>query len=166
MFRMIAAVLALAAINGMASAASTERSGSYFCNVEFGGGLRYDKAHHKWESAEFEPDLKFVLRLKFRTTNSRTFGTRKYSYAQYEASITPAGMNKPVPCFGVTSIFPWLNDQGYLTCTSAKTEYKFNLDNNRFLSIYTHGYLDGDENPHTPGLLGGICTKIPTDSQG
>ena len=40
-------------------------------------------------------------------------------------------------------------------------DYVFSLKTNRFLSIYSIGYMDGeDSNENTPSVSGGTCTKI------
>ena len=40
-------------------------------------------------------------------------------------------------------------------------DYVFSLKTNRFLSIYSIGYMDGeDRNENTPSVSGGTCTKI------
>ena len=48
----------------------------------------------------------------------------------------------------------------HVACGSLPS-YQFNLTNNRFLSIYDFGYIDGrDNNDETPSVSGGTCTKI------
>ena len=43
-------------------------------------------------------------------------------------------------------------------CLGVRHDYRFNLENNRFLLF---GYFDGaDNNENTPAVTGGTCTKI------
>ena len=131
---------------------------SYFCVVEFAGGLSFNQKTNKWEGTKFRTDDKFVLRLKFlqsRTEKSH-FGEDQQVH-DYKVTIIKSGTSSAVACGGdsvsVTA--------ERVECTSTMTNYQFNLENNKFLGSYPHGYVDGiDNGEDTPRVSGGRCMKI------
>ena len=83
--------------------------------------------------------------------------------ANFDVTLTKAGTKDSHPCFSQALDLKvgMTGDYNYLSCDYYPTEYQFNFKNNRFLSYYKFGYLNGkDTNDDTPAVSGGTCTKI------
>jgi hypothetical protein len=147
------------------SSSAQSNSASYFCVVEFAGGLAYNETLRRWDAARFRPEGKFVLRMQLlKSRTIKTFSEKEEVVHDYMVTITKSGANSAIPC---TSDSPQsrpavtVDSYGWLTCSSSLTDYKFNLKTNRFISAYLIGYADGrDTNSDTPSISGGTCTKI------
>ena len=142
------------------------KNASYFCAVEFAGGLAFNKTLKKWESAKFRADSKFILKLEFlrRGIQKAPTGVDE-PFADFNVTITEAGTNNINPCFPMERVadlnVKMTGNFDRLNCISAFSEHVFNLKTNRFLAYYKYGYVDGnDNNDDTPGVFGGTCTKI------
>jgi hypothetical protein len=140
------------------------KNASYFCTVEFAGGLAFNESLKKWDSAKFLPHRKFVLKLQFISKGiQKDAGGKDQPVADFKVALTEAGTNDGSYCFpqdykGLPSMIGTFD---YLNCFNFPSEYQFNLKTNRFLSYYKFGYLEGkDNNDDTPAVSGGTCTKI------
>jgi hypothetical protein len=101
-------------------------------------------------------DDRFVLRLKF--LQSRT--EKDQQVHDYKVTIIKSGTSSALACESVGDSVAVTNER--VECTSTMTNYQCNLENNRFLGSYPHGYVDGiDNNEDTPPhVSGGKCMKI------
>jgi hypothetical protein len=148
-----------------ASNAMAPKDASYFCTVEFVGGIAFNQTLKRWDSAKFRPERKFVLKLKYLTTRTQKdlFG-KDETVTDFNVTLTEAGSNSPLPCLKTgddwSAIVPILQ-YDFVSCTSGLSEHSFNLKKNRFLASYMFGFIDGsDNNDNTPSVSGGTCTKI------
>jgi hypothetical protein len=138
---------------------------SYFCVAEATGGLSFNTLQKKWIGTSFRPTEKFVLRLKFVDVRVGTTKLDKDEYyANFEATLTESGSNSQSRCTQLGAVDKTavsIGKYNNFSCYANVQEYVFNLDNNRYLSVYASGYTDGVENnDNTPGVTGGVCTKI------
>jgi hypothetical protein len=137
---------------------------TYVCSSEIEAGMMYDPSLREWRGAKFKHIQKFVLKLKF--VRAQQNGPEQIDV--YNVSIRPDGDDLPTAltnCFAEKYGQPGdpLEVQaayGRLTCATLFRTYKFNIKNNRFLSAYIEGYVDGDKNDNTPAFAAGKCTKI------
>lgn len=139
------------------------KDAAYYCVTEAVAGLSLDKPSQKWQSTHFRPTEKFILKFKhIRSTKERMFPTSEPDVVNYfNITITKSGSNTEAKCFNQNYNEPvrvW--GDGYVFCSASLTDYKFNPGNNRFLSAYLIGYIDGDQMTDTPAVSGGTCTKI------
>jgi hypothetical protein len=143
--------------------ASEAQNLTYFCVEEFSGGLHYDETAKKWRGATFRANTKFILRLKHvRSRTFKNFFGQNEQVQDYDVSITESGSSVAEPCHNYpASKMITLDSSRWLRCRDGAERYIFNLNNNRFLSAYLHGYVNGkDTNADTPHVGGGTCTKI------
>jgi hypothetical protein len=134
-------------------------SSSYFCTAEFVGGLAYSASGKRWEAMTFNPTEKFVFAIK-------AVGTRAEGGATIDeliVTVTKAGSNEASTCSspdgGPHSTAA--ARAGVVQCSADFTDYTFNTRNNRFLSVYAIGFVNGkDDKEDTPNVTGGTCTKI------
>jgi hypothetical protein len=136
---------------------------TYFCVEEFSGGLHYDETAKKWRGATFRADTKFILRLKhIRSRTQKDFIGKDEQVQDYDVTITESGSSVAKPCHNYpASKTITLDPSRWLRCSDSVERYIFNLNNNRFLSAYLYGYVNGkDTNEDTPHVGGGTCTKI------
>lgn len=154
-------------LNGGALAQSV-KGGTYYCVVEFSGGLSYDSSRSSWRGTSFRADGKFVLKVNVLSTKQveTLFDkTKTETVHELDVTITEGGSSTPHPCL---PIYPDPSQRtvtayglSYIHCESTLTTYKINLENGRFISAYLQGYYNGqDNNKNTPGISGGTCTKI------
>jgi hypothetical protein len=139
---------------------------TYVCSSEIEAGMIYDSSLKEWRGARLKQKQKFVLKLKF--VRAQQNGPEQIDV--YNVSIRPDGDDLPTAltnCFAEKYGQPGdpLEVQAYaaygsLTCSTLFRTYKFNMKNNRFLSAYIEGYVDGDTNDNTPAFAAGRCTKI------
>src|SRR5258708_5054719 len=84
--------IAVATVLLLSSTAYSQQSkgGTYVCIAEWAGGGKYDGT--KWDSAKFNPDGKFILRLRV----VRTYvGVPTFDY--YNVTISEIGSKTPFP---------------------------------------------------------------------
>jgi hypothetical protein len=161
-------VIAISAITPLvlsASSAMAPKDASYYCTVEFAGGLTFNQTLKKWESAKFRPERKFVLKLKYLTTRTQNdyLGTNE-TVTDFNITLTAAGSNSSELCLKTgdewSETVP-ISQNDFITCTAGLSEDYFNLKSNRFLTSYMLGYIDGKDNDeNTPVVSGGTCTRI------
>lgn len=141
------------------------RSVSYYCTTDAAGGVNYDKQNQRWKSANFKPDKPFVLKLKLvGSSREKMFDWSPVSMVnRFEVLTTEAGSNFDRPCRNTkdakSPVEVW--GDGWLFCDFNLTELRFNPSNNRFMTSYLIGYVDGDDNnENTPSISVGVCTKV------
>jgi hypothetical protein len=75
------------------------QNASYFCTVDFEGGLSFNENLKKWQSTTFLADRKFVLRLKFVASRTqRNYLGDDEPVLDFSVTITDAGSNSPSKC--------------------------------------------------------------------
>jgi len=161
--KILSAAILIACVPLSTANAQLVKDASYFCVAEVVGGLAYDAGMKKWIATSFRAEKKFVLRLKFLTNRvEKSVFNQDETVYDYNVTITEAGSNFAGPCLGRGQKHVTVRPLGWLLCHGADLhEYRFDLDTNRFLAAYLHGYIDGkDNNNNTPAVLGGTCTKI------
>jgi hypothetical protein len=95
---------------------------------------------------------------------ARNSSGEKEDVADYVVTITETGTNAAVPCtFGGTGIGSKIiivGDDGNVVCTAKRHRFTFNVESNRFISVFLYGYVDGeDNNQDMPTMSGGTCEK-------
>jgi hypothetical protein len=159
------AISATFASGSTVSDAMAAKDASYFCTVEFSGGIAFNERFKKWESTTFRPEGKFVLKLKYlKVRTQKDFLGKDETVTDFNVTLTQAGSNLPSPCLSTgdewSSIVP-VSQYDYFSCYADLSEHYFNLRTNRFLASYMVGFIDGKENnENTPSVSGGTCTKI------
>jgi hypothetical protein len=127
--------------------------------VKFAGGLAYNNTLKQWEGTIFNPSENFVVKLSFRQATKSPLGRDR---DEYDVTITNEGSSYAGRCEGPDHKPPFTDEFPFMKCSrSIITEYAFNFDNHRFISVYVGGYITGaDNNNDTPAISGGLCTKI------
>ena len=145
-------------------AAAQQYDGSYYCVVEFAGGVAYDEKLKRWDSARFRPHEKFVVHFKYIGPHMLD-GPVSYT-DDYFVTITPSGSDKPEACKSYYKEAPdrivFTRDVGRGDCETHLHRYTFGLKYKRFLATFEWGgYAIGIDAPtDTPSISGGTCTKI------
>ena len=101
------------------------------------------------------------MKLSFRQTKEVPAGAPFYD--DYDVTITEEGSPDTTICIRPDGGPPSIMSSGLLFCNalSGTYEYKLNFNNQRFIRIYTAGYVSGrDNNDDTPAISGGLCIKI------
>jgi hypothetical protein len=143
----------MATITFTLSLAQQSNEGAYSCTAESSGGIVYNEKTKKWQGTSFRPLSRFTLKLKYVRTAA--IGD------EYAASITPNSGNDVFPCISYQTQLALVDQMGYLSCQTAFFNYRFNLNDGRFVEAYLMGYINGrDNNDDTPVLSGGVCKKI------
>lgn len=160
----------LTAVFALTSHAQNSEDASYFCTRQMAAGLAYNATLQKWEGVQLSAEgsfSRFILRMKFlKERVHRNILDEEEDVNDYEVSITEAGTNSPFPCRGAgtgfsTKIITVVGDNGDVECSARTYSFTFNIESNRFISVFLHGYVDGiDDNENTPMVSGGTCTKI------
>jgi len=136
---------------------------AYLCVTEAAGGMYFDESKKRWEGTVFQPDGKFVLRMKFVSEGK--------NFTRYEVKASRLGSNNVKDakyaewdCFPRMGSGPYVEDWGgTFTCHVLRDTYYFNVSNNRLLKFSEGGYLGypGDDKNHdTPAVSAGTCAKI------
>ncbi len=138
---------------------------SYFCVVEASGGVAYSANMKKWVGMTFNPDGKFVLRLRQlgRRSEKNVLGNDE-AVTDYSISLTESGSSTARTCERIGSVDPTVTVYGdrAIYCADGTTDYVFNIAANRFLASDMRGYVFGkNENSEDyPSISAGTCTKI------
>jgi hypothetical protein len=144
------------------------KDGTYFCTVKFGGGIAYDRTMKRWKGTSFRPSGNFFVRLRYLKTRTMHAG-EPYSYKldDYLVFLNKEGEEFSVLKGGCYDNHhgelqdPGMDEYGFLSCSAGLTDYQFNFKTNRFIAIYTVGYVGGqDVDSDTPSISGGVCSKI------
>jgi hypothetical protein len=150
-------------------AAQPIKDARYYCVADFGGGLFYNDATHKWEGVGFGAhEHKFVLHVQFDKAGiwkPVDDLDEKVPVNYYKITVADPGIPVEEDCLGTNKYgsSPFVIDEftGVLMCHSGLYDYRFQLGTNRFLSAYLWGFVDGkDKNEDNPSVDGGTCTKI------
>jgi hypothetical protein len=140
------------------------RNASFYCKVEFSGGIAFNEMSKRWDSAQFLPIKRFVLKLQFISNDVRKDGRgNDENVTNFGATITKDESNMPdswFPSGCQTNITVKLDDP-WFSCSSGVTNYNINLGHHRFLSSYMAGYVNGsNNNDDMPSVSGGTCTQF------
>jgi len=159
-----------AAVLSPISRAQNSEDASYFCIREMAAGLTYNSSLKKWAGVQLGSEgsfSKFILRMRFlKERVQRNVLDEEEDVSDYEVTITEAETNYGFPCRSagagvITRIVTVVGDDGNLDCSARAYSFTFNIENNRFISVFLHGYVDGiDNNENSPMVSGGTCTKI------
>ncbi len=159
--------ISVACLLGASAQLRAEGSGtsSYFCVVEASGGVAYNANMKKWVGMTFNPDGKFVLRLRqlSRRSEKNALGNDE-AVTDYNISLTEFGSSTARTCEKIGSVDPTITVYGdrALYCADGTTDYVFNITANRFLASDMRGYVFGknDSSEDYPSISAGTCTKI------
>ena len=137
---------------------------SYFCVVEASGGVAYNANMKKWVGMTFNPDGKFVLRLRqlSRRVEKNVLGNDE-AVTDYSISLTEFGSSVARACEKIGSVDPTVTVYGNraLYCADGTSDYVFNITVNRFLASDMRGYAIGKDNSEDyPSISAGTCTRI------
>jgi len=135
------------------------QSASQKATGEASGGLAYDAGTNKWSGVGFSADEKFVLQLKFVESKTDSYGT----FDAYNVSIKALGTSLPSIChpiFDMNQATVSVYSRGRIVCSADLQDYTFDLVRNRFVEVYTFGYLENAGTKDNPAVVGGTCTKI------
>jgi hypothetical protein len=140
------------------------RNASFYCEVKFSGGIAFNELSKRWDSAQFLPVDRFVLKLQFISSDVRKDSRGDdENVTNFRATITKEELYRPASWFGSgceTSITVKPDDP-WFSCSSGVTNYNINLGLHRFLSSYMAGYVNGsDDNDAIPSVSGGTCTQL------
>jgi hypothetical protein len=97
-----------------------------------------------------------------------SFSEKEELITYYVVTLTDKGKSNRIPCYddgNANTEFRYaikLGSNYRVSCSSALTDYRFNLKTGRFLSGYLEGFVNGGEDAKsdTPALTAGTCTKI------
>ena len=147
------------------SNAMEPRDASYFCTVEFAGGIAFNQTLNKWESSKFRLERKFALKLKYLANRTvKDFAGKDETVRDFNISLTEADSNSSSICYSTNK--DWsatvpISEDSLISCSTGLIDHRFNLKANRFLESYLTGFIDGNDNSdNTPTVMGGTCTKI------
>jgi hypothetical protein len=150
------------------SHAQTPNDVAYLCTSEMAVGFEYNKSLKKWEAVTLGSEglfSKFILRLNhLKDRVQRDPSGENEDVTDYVVTITETGTNAAVPCtFGGTGIGSKIiivGNNGNVVCTAKRHRFTFNVESNRFISVFLYGYVDGeDDNRNMPMMFGGTCEK-------
>lgn len=129
----------------------------YFCVGGWSGGGKYVSRQKHWDGAKLDHNsVKFMLKL----TKVLAPKTNSTEFDKYNVGLGDIGADLAIPCRDINGYDLYAIDN-VITCTQSYMEYRFNLNNMRFLRVNGQGFLDGkDIEANTPSISGGICTKI------
>ncbi|MBR1229497.1 hypothetical protein JQ600_31900 [Bradyrhizobium sp. AUGA SZCCT0176] len=152
------------------AAKAQSRNVEFICVADMVSGLGYDSGSQKWKAMTFPIEHKFNLRLKFLSAKAtKNIFDKDDVETKYEVAVTTSAQKTPTPCVdfgrGLTTEIT-VTEFSYLSCywggLGPSRQLRLNLKNKRFLEVYLHGYLDGEDVPNTgPALLGGSCKELP-----
>lgn len=126
---------------------STAVAEKWVCIPEQATGFNY--INGKWQALSGKADNKYIIRAANNEELKRHKNTLDSKYV-----VMPFGSNIPLPCRGNFH-------EGVITCSYFDTHIRFNRDNNRFLSVYHTGYVDGiDTNDNSPHMTIGKCSPL------
>jgi hypothetical protein len=136
----------------------------YFCIAEASGGVAYNANMKKWVGMTFNPDDKFVLRLRqlSRRSEKNVLGNNEV-VTDYNISLIDSGSNTARTCQKIGSVDSTITVYGdrALYCADGTTDYVFNIAANRFLASDMRGYaFRRDISEDSPSISAGTCTKI------
>jgi len=159
--------IALAVVLLSTSAYGQSNRGTYFCVTEWTAGGEYKSQIKRWNSVLFNPGSKFILNIRQVKVRSKPAEIAKPDeFDLYRINITEAGSDYSYPCPGKAPgkafDFNLAEINKIITCSVLLSEYRFNIDNHRFLQFHGGEFLEGrDSNDsETPFIAGGTCTKI------
>ena len=137
---------------------------AYFCIAEASGGVAYNVHMKKWVGMTFNPDGKFVLRLRqlSRRSEKNALGNNVV-VTDYNISLINSGSNTVRTCQNIGSVNSTITvyGDGAFHCADGTTDYVFNLTTNRFLASDVRGYVFRTDNSEDyPSISAGTCTKI------
>lgn len=146
----------------IAPANGQNEESTYFCQEEFMGGIAFNGSAKEWEGAVFSTRRNFIL----KTKPAGLIGEGAQARSIVTVTITREGGSIGVECLDLSQEVEnmakvSIQKNNIFRCTSSATEYHVNRANNRFLTVYAYGYVNGvDNNDDTPFVSGGKCTKI------
>jgi hypothetical protein len=165
----VVCALLFAAILSPLSYAEDTEDVSYFCIREMAAGLAYNSSREKWEGVVLPSGgsfSRFILRMKFLGDRvQRNSLDENEDVNDYEVTITEAETNTAFSCrsagTGVHSKIVVVGDDDNVVCSARNYNYTLNRENNRFVSVYLRGYVEGvDSDENTPMVSGGTCIKL------
>jgi hypothetical protein len=117
----------------------------YLCMPDKVTGFAFDTHLRKWEIATFDSEKKYLVSVG--TLNP--LGLKTSKVAEIGSVLSMA------TCDG------GFNESGYLFC-SGFVNFRFNKNSGRFISVYMHGYLSGDDtgSSDTPYIEIGKCSRL------
>lgn len=152
MIRWGGAAVASLLLMSSAGAQTVDYSGAYFCAEEYSGGVAYDELTKRWGSTTFRADTKFVLSLAKSGESAFNYTVTVAHLGEDRSLCFPPGLSI------LDSVLIYTDD---FRCEVAPYFiYRFNLSTKRFLSMYVHGFVDGDRPGNTPAMNAGTCAKI------
>lgn len=168
-YHAVVGALLFAAILSPIAWAEDSEDASYFCTREMAAGLAYNSSLEKWEGVKLPSGgsfSRFIFRMKFLGDRvQRNSLDENEDVNDYEVTVTEAETNTAFSCrsagTGIHSKIVVVGEDDNVVCSARNYNYTLNRENNRFVSVYLHGYVDGvDSNENTPMVSGGTCTKI------
>ena len=136
---------------------------AYFCISEASGGVAYNPNMKKWVGMTFNPDNKFVLRLRQLSRRSEKNGLgNNVVVTDYNISLIDSGSNTARRCqkIGSVDFTITVDGDGPFHCSDGITDYVFNLTTNRFLASDLRGYVFRTDSEDYSSISAGTCTKI------
>ena len=120
------------------------------CQPTAAGGVYFDESTQEWQGTRFNPGKDgFVLTNTFKGPNADWYE----GFAFYAVSIGQDHASGGCETEADSS--------GRLTCFYSGQHLYVNLETNRYLVLYPHGYIDGvDNNDNTPYAKVGTCTRF------
>jgi hypothetical protein len=120
------------------------------CKPTASGGVFFNETTKAWEGTVFLPgEDGFILTNSFKGPNADR-------YEGFAFHAIPVGMNNATGGCETEA-----NSSGRLTCFYSGQHLYVNLQTNRYLELYPHGYIDGeDNNDNTPFAKIGTCTRF------
>ena len=107
----------------------------YFCIAEASGGVAYNANMKKWVGMTFNPDHKFVLRLRqlSRRSEKNALGENEV-VTDYNISLIDSGSNTARTCQQIGSVDSTITvySDRAMYCAVGSTDYVFNIAANRF----------------------------------
>ena len=137
---------------------------SYFCTSQVTTGIGFNDLEKRWVATNSRKNEEFVLKIKYLGKKIRKLPGIKWSVETYNVSLAKQGESEPTICIDHSTEIAWeidaLDDLLQCVTIGGKTHFQFNLKNNRFLSAYLYGYVQGQDSiDDTPAIAAGICTK-------
>ena len=143
--------------------------GSYFCVTDAVGGVSFDETLNTWVSTRFSPNSRYVVNISEHSETTDWLGELR---TVYTVNVSEHGVSESDALSNLCStsndtlrsyntLTHFISETGAFSCNRFGGEWYMNLENERFMSTYTWGYVDGiDNNSNTPAIQIGTCSRI------
>lgn len=138
-------------------------AGEYLCVATAAGGISFDDVSKTWRGTMFAIDKeRLIVRVTLvgKMQKSPYPGAPNETAMGYKVEVAEPGNKSTVNCLDAEGSTVSISQNGYLSCSDFE-EFKFNFENLRYMSIYSFGFINGEnDNSDTPHITIGECSRF------